>query len=89
MSKIVNKNLCSNYSLNINESPIGSASNFDKYLLIGVPTPWKSEITESEKFPKKIKALLQENPNLLKSTKTEQTIQDESIRSAQPSPYKL
>ena len=69
MSKIVNKNLCSNYSLNINESPIGSASNFDKYLLIGVPTPWKSEITESEKFPKKIKALLQENPNLLKSTK--------------------
>ena len=53
MSKIVNKNLCSNYSLNINESPIGSASNFDKYLLIGVPTPWKSEITESEKFPKK------------------------------------
>ena len=69
MPKIVNKNLCSNYSLNINESPIGSASNFDKYLLIRVPTPWKSEITESEKFPKKIKSLLEKNPNLLETTK--------------------
>ena len=69
MSKIVNKNLCSNYSININESPIGSASNFDKYLLIGVPTPWKSEITESEKFPKKIKSLLEKNSNLLETTK--------------------
>ena len=81
MSKIVNKNLCSNYSLNINESPIGSASNFDKYLLIGVPTPWKSEITESEKFPKKIKSLLEENSNLLETTKilgfkTENTYDD-------------
>ncbi|MQG18229.1 MAG: hypothetical protein FI687_00410 [SAR202 cluster bacterium] len=62
-------NLCSDFSQNIHESPIGSAANFDAYLLISVPMPWKSEITESEKFPTNIKDLLNQNPNILKNTK--------------------
>jgi len=69
MTELVDKNLCSNYSLNINESPIGSASQFDKYFLIAVPLPWKGEITESKKFPKEIKSLIDQHSDLLQTTK--------------------
>lgn len=44
--------LCSLLSKANGEDPIGSASSFERYLVVEVAAPWEGDVTRSEHFPK-------------------------------------
>ena len=50
--------LCTVFSQESDESPIGSGFSWEKCLVVEVPTPWNSQITESKYFPEGLEAIL-------------------------------
>jgi len=50
--------LCTMFSQESNESPIGSGFSWEKCLVVEVATPWNSQITESKHFPEGLETIL-------------------------------
>jgi hypothetical protein len=42
---------CSRYTIAAGEDPIGTASDHRRYLLVEVPTPWRSDVWHSKHVP--------------------------------------
>ena len=50
--------LCTVFSQESNEHPIGSGFSWGKCLVVEVPTPWDSQITQSKHFPEGLETIL-------------------------------
>ena len=48
---------CTLFSKDVKEDPCGSAPSWDKIIFLEIERPWKSEITESKKFPEELKSI--------------------------------
>jgi hypothetical protein len=56
----MNKFFCSDYSRQIGEEIIGSATNYQTYILVECPTPWMSEAFNSKWIPDNLRVLVAE-----------------------------
>ncbi|BAY10427.1 sucrase ferredoxin [Calothrix sp. NIES-2098] len=56
----MNTFFCSDYSKQIGEDVIGSATNYETYILVECPTPWTSEAFNSKWVPNNLKLLVEE-----------------------------
>lgn len=57
---------CSDHSKEVGEDVIGSATNYQTYVLIECPPPWHSEALNSRWVPNSLKVLVEEVTNLAK-----------------------
>ena len=46
--------LCSIYSCDIGEDPVGSAPSWQRCLVLELPNPWKNKVEDSTQFPSKV-----------------------------------
>ncbi len=56
----MNTFFCADYSRQIGEDVIGSATNYETYILVECPTPWTSEAFNSKWVPENLRILVEE-----------------------------
>ncbi|NET00369.1 MAG: sucrase ferredoxin [Sphaerospermopsis sp. SIO1G2] len=74
---------CSDYSRQVGEEIIGSATNYQTYILVECPTPWKTQAFTSKWIPDNLRDLAQKIHSSTKSIRFLLIANDESHRKSE------